>query len=249
MKATIMAKLHTSIDKKDLSLILRSAWLSVLYQVPNVTIQPNLIGEKVYTIKYNQATPSQQEAETWLDQTISEEFAKDVQDPLNYLDEQSTAIGQHKLPSNRMSNASLLVYYFLDKSDQVNRLAIICHANHAAFDGSGVYNCLNRLLLDTVTGINLPTKKAAPEEHFNAYLSPDIMQADHSKLTKDILNSYMLPLVSRASFLCARTSSLHIFLLLHISEPTTSVEGIQHKMYHINLAKFVKFFLSKRLLI
>lgn len=184
---------------------MRQAWHSILIQVPNVSMKPSIIKRNFYELKYCSALPSESEAQDWLSMTFHEQSFSGVSDHETFMVEREVELGQYKFPSKKISNASILLYYFLDEQNNVKHIAVNCFTNHVVFDGSGIYLCIDRFLKNAAHGVT-PTallsmgvdSKASPELPVLAYVNSEILEADHSLLIKQTLDAFVLPSVSIA---------------------------------------------------
>lgn len=196
---TIRVKVKTPTERSVLSSQLRSAWKAVYFQVPNATYSGvPASGTNSFNVVYEQNATTAS-ADEWVSKTYGEQDYASSDDIDDILGRELGDIGRRRL-QRELGNTVFLRAIFFHKtssSSLVIEFGLIAFVEHFAFDGTGTYNLLSKVLENAVNGVDLSNSiKVRPEPPFFDYLDKDIVQGEHLVRLAKITDNFMSQFVS-----------------------------------------------------
>ena len=197
---TIRAKLRAPTERSALSSKLKSAWKALYFQVPNATFTGIPSGKaNAFNVVYEQKATSAS-ADEWVSHTFEEQALSCVDDIDGVLGKHMGDIGHRRLQRELGSAVFLRAVYFHETSSSslVTDFGLLAFVEHFAFDGTGTYNLLSKLLENVVNGVVVAdtSMKAPPEAPFFDYLDKDALEGDHSDRLAKVLDNFLPQKVS-----------------------------------------------------
>jgi hypothetical protein len=213
---TVLLSLDEPLKKDSLSSLLKSAWLALYYQVPNMTFVGVRGGlEDGLIMKYDQITTTQT-ANNWLATSYTEEHVETSDDPNRRLFEAAQEVSQQGFTRAKGTNAYLNVVYFTQPGNQlVKRVGFVLRNHHMVFDGTGTFTYIDRFLHNVCEDAGSSSAlssdgslmKASPEKGILEHIREELFAADRSAKMEELKKVVKVSVSRKEVVVCMLTAT------------------------------------------